>query len=84
MNTFTVYATRDQIATLLDKLKAAGASVLADEGPDSWAISGHGVEAVAQYAEADQILQVSVIKKPWYVSIGVIESQLKNQLGMES
>ena len=49
---------------------------------DTWSIVGHGVTATASYVEANQILSVLVTSKPFYISIGMIESQLKEQLGV--
>ena len=60
-----------------EKLKAelaTQAKVTADT------ITGHGVTANYRYDATAQLLTVDVVKKPFYVPIGVIEGQLRESI----
>ena len=81
MNSFNIApVTSEEIAALIAKLQ--GQASVVSEAPNRWTVKGHGVTCVASYDEANQTLAVDVVSKPFYVGIGMIESQLKEQLGV--
>ena len=74
---FTIPATQDQVGNLIAKLQTHNSTV-SNPSPNQYVISGHGIYATASFDGT--ILSVSVSKKPFFVSMDMIENGLKSNL----
>ena len=73
--------TTTQIAALLAEIKADPGAAVATPSPNNFSITGHNIVAAASYSPSTAILLVQVVKKPWYVSSGMIHDQIVKALG---
>jgi len=67
----------------LDSLKSALAqhdTTISPQGAGTYIITGHGIVANAIFDLVDESLTVTVIKKPFYVSEGAIQSGIEGAL----
>jgi hypothetical protein len=79
MNYFTVEGVAPEvIPELEDKLKANGFTV-APEGVDV-EIDGHGCTITGHYDETARILAVTVVRKPFIVSMGRIQKTIEDAI----
>jgi len=68
-----------QLVALQAELRANGGMVTT-LSPNQYQIVGHGVTADAAYDPATKVLTVTVVSKPFYVSIEEIETGLQKAL----
>ena len=78
-NTFTLPATPAQLALLETKLQANG-ETLTTNAPNKYTITGHHVNATANYDPASQVLTVTIVSKPFYIREDQIQQGLQKAL----
>jgi len=77
MKIYPVY--EHQIEGLISNLKAHDTNVTPN-ADGSYSISGHGVEATAIFTPDNNELNISVAKKPFYVSMDRIQNGIEEAL----
>lgn len=79
MNSFTVRNVAPDVVPMLEeKLKANGFTVT-PEGTDV-EIDGHGCTITGRYDEAAQTLAVTVVRKPFVISMGRIQKAIEDAI----
>jgi hypothetical protein len=76
METFTLTVTPAQLALLETKLQANG-ETLTTNAPNKYTITGHHVNATAVYDPPSQVLTVTIVSKPFYISDNQIQQGLQ-------
>lgn len=75
---FEIYGvTQDEVNNLLDKIRKVSSTTVTGNNP--YTITGDGVEFSAFYNAQDTTLQVTVNKKPFFISIDYIKTSLEEQ-----
>lgn len=82
MNTFSFQKVEQPaVDGLIAELKASGAAVSGAGTPaNQITIFGHGITATATYDVANEVLTVVVTRKPFYVPVAVIQTQIAENL----
>jgi hypothetical protein len=83
MKTFTyTNVTPAEVLAVRAHLVAGGAAITtpAPDPGDAFHVEGHGIKADAVYDAATQTLTVTVVDKPWWMKISIIDSGIKEGL----
>ena len=73
----TFVATPQRVSALMDQLKAGGTTIT-PTSDNGYLLEGRGITATVKYA--DPSLTVTVLAKPFYISLGMIRDGISNAL----